>query len=354
MVVGLSAVLSHIPDPAYTWSRHAEWFGLHLLDFILPAFLCLFGAGIAVAYRHGLRWGRLARRTVLLILTGFGFNAVVAWDAAAATWRFTGVLQLFAVTGLVVTLVTRLARAWWQALIVAFVLLACQQVWLSAVADGCASGLPQPGCTPSATIDPVVFGEDHLYRQFDAGYDPEGLAVLPGVSATVLLGYVAGEVLWRYRRSGAAWRLPLLAVGLFGLVPLSSEAMAFNKRIWTPSYALVTAAATVALLAALHVVVDRWPRRSPGLAPLIRRASWLPEAFGRNSLLVYFGKYLVASVLAHVAIGPLTGDTPVAQALLDVLADATTRPALVYAAIMFLAWAVVAAALHRRRRYVKV
>lgn len=353
-IVGLSALLSHIPDPAYAFSRHAEWYGLRLLDFILPGFLALFGTGIALAYRRGVRWRRLARRTVLLVVIGLLFNAVVGWDFSLATWRFTGVLQLFAVVGLVVTLVTRVAQSWWQALLVAAIVLGGMQLLLVTAGADCAAGLPQPGCAPSTYVDPDLFGEAHTYRQFTEGYDPEGLPVMLGASATVLLGYAAGDLLWRRRRRGAALGLTALACGLLALVPLAAWAMPINKRIWTPSFALVTAAAAILLLALAHLLFDRLPAHRPRTASSVRVTAWLPEAFGRNSLLVYFGKYLVAAVLAHVALEPLTGDQPIASWLYESLQGLTARPALAYSALMFSSWAVVAALLHRRGRYLKV
>ena len=354
LVVGLSALLSHIPDPAYTFSRHADWYGLHLLDFILPGFLALFGAGISLAYRRGVNARRLARRTFLLLLIGLLFNAVVGWDFSLGTWRLTGVLQLFAIVGLFVTLITRVARSWMAALLVAAVLLAVSQAALSAVGSTCAEGLPQPQCNPSAIVDPEVFGQDHIYRQGERGYDPEGLPVMLGASATVLFGYAAGEILWRNRSTGASLRLLGLALALLAITPLAADLLPINKRIWTPSYALITAAAPIGLLALMHALVDRLPSRVPGTASVVHAASWLPEAFGRNSLLVYFGKYLVAAVLAHVAIAPLTGQRPIAEALQTYLTQVTARPALFYMAIMFSGWALLAAVLHKRRVYLKV
>ena len=354
LVVGLSAVLSHIPDPAYTFARHAEWYGLRLLDLILPGFLTLFGTGIALAYRRGVRWRRLARRTALLIGIGLLFNAVVAWSVDPSTWRFTGVLQLFAVVGLVVTLVTRGVRTWWHALLVAVVLLLGLQVLHLVVGAGCADSLPQPGCAPSTVIDPAIFGEAHLYRQFTEGYDPEGVPVMAGATATVLIGYVAGELLWRTRGRGATARLTALGVVLLAAVPLAAADIPVSKRLWTPAFALLSAAVPVLLLAVLHLVVDRLPGLLPAGAPLLPRVTWLPEAFGRNSLLVYFGKYLVAAVLAHVSLGGATGGEPVAAWLYGRLGEGTDRPALAYAALMFTGWAVVAGVLHRRGRYVRV
>jgi heparan-alpha-glucosaminide N-acetyltransferase len=353
-VVGLSAVLSHIPGPGYEWARHPQWYGLTLLDFILPGFLLLFGSGIAIAYRKGIRWQRLARRTVLLVGIGLLFNAIVAWDFGLETWRVTGVLQLFAAVGLIVTAVTRILTRWWQAAGLAAVVLGGHQWFLLASSARCPGGLPQPECNPSGRIDPAVFGADHVYRGAAAGHDPDGFVVLIGVTATVLIGYAAGRLLWERRHGGAV--LPLLALGgaCLAAAPLLGLALPVNKRLWTPSYALVTAAATVILLVLMHVLVDRLPARRPATAAAVLRASWLAEAFGRNSLLVYFGKYLVAAVLANVALGTLTGGEPIAPAYLGWLETWSPNPPLTFMVTMLAAWALIAAVLHARGRYLRV
>ena len=354
LVVGLSAVLSHIPDPSYTFARHAEWHGITMLDLILPAFLCLFGTGISLAYRRGVRWRRLARRTVLLLVIGLLFNAVVAWEPDPSLLRFTGVLQLFAVVGLAVTLLTRAARAWWAALLAAAAVLAVMQVSLLVFGAECAGGAVEPGCTPSSLVDPTVFGQGRLYRGGEPGYDPEGIPVMFGATATVLLGYAAGELLWRRRGSGASGILLALSGVLVAATPLLAAGVPINKRVWSPAYAVLTAAATVLLLAFCHLLVDRLPHRRPATERAVAAATWLPEAFGRNSLLVYFGKYLVAAVLANVAVMRVTGDQPIDEWLYSGLSVFASRPAMAYSAVMFTAWAIVAAVLHDRGRYLRV
>src|SRR5690606_4792966 len=77
----------------YDLFRHAEWYGLTLLDFIFPAFLTIFGILMAIAYDRKIKWYKVGRRTILLILFGLLFNMIVSWNFSLSDVRYTGVLQ---------------------------------------------------------------------------------------------------------------------------------------------------------------------------------------------------------------------------------------------------------------------
>lgn len=350
-VVAASAAMSHLPPGGFGWARHADWYGLTLLDLVFPAFITLFGAGIAVAYRRGVRWRRLLRRTVVLLILGLLFNAAIEGSLDIGTWRVTGVLVQFAIIGLIVTVVTRWARAWWQAFGLGLLLLSFHAVVSLAFSQPCADGLPQPGCNPSILIDPFVFGDEHVYVGGAAGYEPEGIATLPGQVANALFGYAAGAILFRYRSNAATRRLLVLAAVLLVGGLLIAMGLPIAKRPWTPSFAAVSAAIAIGILAAWHFAIERLPTAWPSLGGPIGRGTWLLEAFGRNSLLTYFGKYMLVVILARVA-APWTRDQSVAEASYDWMANWSPQPQVTYAVLMFSFWAAVAAVLHWRRWYI--
>ena len=68
-----------------------------------------------------------------------------------------------------------------------------------------------------------------------------------------------------------------------------------NKRLWTPSFVLVTGAISIGLILAAHLTVDRSRVAATIATPL--------TALGRNALLVYVGQHVVGVWLSRVHVG---------------------------------------------------
>lgn len=114
---------------------------------------------------------------------------------------------------------------------------------------------------------------------------------------TTLLGVLAGEVLCsgadeKERRRQCA----TLAVGGTGLWLAElglGYGMVFNKKLWTPSFALWSAGLAILLLAGLLPLIDI--RRC-------RRGWTLPLIFGTNAILAYVLPGLIANVLNVISV----------------------------------------------------
>lgn len=349
-IVGLSLVLSHILDPSYQFARHAEWNGFHLLDVILPSFVVMYGAGIYVSTARRFSWRRVVTRSARLFVLGIGFNAVTAWSLDPRDVRLTGVLQLFAIVGLFASATVRWSRRPSRLLAAAAAAVAAHLAILLVAGRDCPGGEITAACSPSNAIDGWLIPSTRLYRDFAGGYDPEGIGVLVGVYASMLFGVVIGALLLAAPGRTAVGRLMALGVGLLAVTPLLDLIVPLNKRLWTPAYITFTAAIVVLAAAVLHAALDR-----PGVMARrwVHLVTLLPVAFGRNSLLVYFGKYVVAAVMANLSLAWLGIDDTL-QGLLQRAVSDTPRPALAYMAVMFAAWSIVALELHRRKRYIRV
>ena len=327
------------------WGIHAEWYGLARVDLVFPVFLAVFGTGLAIATKKGVSWSRVARRTVGLIAVGVFFNATTARESDPALWRFTSVLAAFALSGLVVVLVLdRTRRPWVLAGLAAGVLVAhglAQRLYASAA---CGTDLPQPDCTLTVAVDHALLGL-HTYRNATVGYDPEGLAVLPGVVGVVLLGAMIGVL---HERWGSDGRMLALGGVLAAAAVPAAVLLPLNKRLWSPPVVLLGAAVTALLIVLCGQLLFR---RAP-VAPVrvVQRVLGTPlVAAGRNSLLLYVGSFLVPPVLAVVVVG---GESLRERA--DRLADPFGDPASVIAVVTTVLWVLLALVLHRRRWYVRV
>jgi heparan-alpha-glucosaminide N-acetyltransferase len=344
LAVAVMVIVENLPGPleSFRWWRHAAWHGLTIADVVFPLFLVATGAGMAFWLRppvsaRTLR--RLAVRSLALIAIGV---VVFGWwgeGGGLDSLRIPGVLQRIGVAGLIAGVVVAGLRRWWAiAAVVALLLVGYGWTLTSPTVDGC-RGVDVPACTVPGEIDAATFGSAHLYRDGDAGYDPEGLPSTAGAVASVLIGWLAGELLRRRR-------LPELA-GLgavcFGAGLLWSHAIEVNKRLWTPSFVLVTAAISIGLLLVAHAAVDR-----PGLGA---RAAWPIVALGRNALLVYVGQHVVGVWLSRVHVGDVTASTWLLEHVVQ-RGIAPPGAYLVYALGMLAVWTAISCVLHARRWYV--
>ncbi|MFP5327092.1 MAG: heparan-alpha-glucosaminide N-acetyltransferase domain-containing protein [Acidimicrobiia bacterium] len=346
LVVGLSLFLAGIPagfTTGYSELHHADWNGVTAMDLVFPSFITLTGSAMAIA-AHRFRWSRVLRRTLVLLVLGLGFNALMAWSTSLATLRIPGILQRFALVTLAIALFGRLVgRRWWAYAAAAIVVLGGHGILLASTSGACQDSLPQPGCGISWEVDAAVFGEEHLYRGGQTGHDPEGLVSTLGALGTALLGGAAGLLVLRYRGWRGAAFVTALVVAACASVPMLDGWLPVNKRVWTPSFAVLSGIFALLAVALSAAVYDRDP-------PVRDPFAWQLEALGRNSLIVYFGKYALGASLGHLAVGGYPGVTEWAYRRLD---EVTVYAELSYAALWTLAWCALGALLHWRRIYIR-
>jgi len=343
----------------FPWLRHASWNGWTGADLVFPAFLFLVGVSVdqLVGRRGAAGLGRLVKRAIALIVIGVLFNAWAADGGDFAQARWPGVLQRIGVVslacGAVVFVVRRKA---WPVLAVAGALLVGYAQLLTRASLACGPGLLTPACNLPGRVDLAVFGSAHIYHQGAFGHDPEGLLSTVGALATALLGVAVGRVM----RERSGWRVIAgLATGaaLAWLVThLGFAGPAVNKRLWTPAFVLLTAATSVALLLACHIVADLAAAARQRVVQLVAKAvSWPWAALGRNALVVYVGQHVLGAIAAKTP----AHDGSTATSLAGYLQGRTFAGGWLfldaqwtYVAAMLLVWSAVAAAMHSVRWYV--
>ncbi len=350
LIVLFSVFTSAIPPGGYEQFRHPAWYGLTLFDFIFPTFLTLFGASLALAFRKGVPWKKFCLRTARLIIFGLLFNMIVNWNPDLHTLRLTGVLLLYAVLGLAAALITRLVRRWPSLLLLGLAVSVSYLALLLVASAGYPGGLPQPDFNLSGLVDAKIFGLPHMYFMGRRGYDPEGVLNMYSALANVLFGYAAGTIL-HAKKMFRSRHLLLIGLGLILGGCLFNTLLPFNKKIWTPSFALLTAGAAIAALGLAHAFFDhglRWPR-------LIKGGLWYLEAFGRNSFLVYFGKMILLSLMGNITLSRIGIDRSISAFYLESIARLTVcHPGLIYALTFVVFWSAMVALLRYKKWYIKV
>ncbi|MBO9713592.1 MAG: DUF1624 domain-containing protein [Sphingomonas sp.] len=261
-------------DWRISWPQlhHADWHGWTLADFVFPGFLFSAGMALGLSFPRtvdGALWHKVLKRVALLMLIGLALNLLP--DLNLATLRIPGILQRIALCyllGLAIGVATGRRDAAgrvtfspeWLGVAAAGLLLL---YWVLLATVG--GGQLDPAGNLGARIDRAVFTVSHLWLYgTDASgavvYDPEGLLSTIPATANLLAGMIAG-IAWRRRGEGAwPWLLgagvALLVLGL-ALDPW----VPINKRIWTPSFALLSIGVALAVLVLLGALLRARPGR---------------------------------------------------------------------------------------------
>ena len=295
--------------------KHADWDGATPTDMIFPSFLFLAGVSMVLSFaarqRRGQSSPQIVRhifvRSVCLIVLGIGLNCFDLLTLPSL--RLPGVLQrigLCYLLGGLIYLVLSNTRISIRitTLSVAIVLLLTTywllQTRINVPGYGVGS-LNQEGSF-SAYIDRSVFGIQHLWHWGGQMWDPEGLLSTLPATCNLLLGILAGEWLNSSGRvHNFRTRFRALEMAAFGLVlvlvSLELNAMIpINKKIWTPTFMLLSGGFSLIVLGLLYWAFDGYEDRP-----------WRPLAtpalfFGTNAILGFSLANVVSPLLAEIRI----------------------------------------------------
>lgn len=274
--------------------RHVDWNGLTVCDLVFPFFLFMVGVSVYISMsRHAGEPGmvkKILKRTFLMFIIGVALHAwdmLISGDGALipSQLRIWGVLQRIALSYCFAALFFNLFKGkyLWHAIVSLLVIYAI----ILLVGNGYSE---DPEENWLAQVDRYLFG-DHIYQKVLQGktpVDPEGLVgVIAGVAHT-LIGVVCGRAIMTAKENKEKiMQLLLIAISI-GLVGyLLTFSFPLNKRIWSPSYTLVTCSMAAGLLGIFLYVIDvkghnRWCR--------------IFQMFGMNALFIYTISEMIPSV----------------------------------------------------------
>ncbi len=311
---GLAKAARHFPENSLwkllaSQSEHAPWIGCSLADLLQPLFLFIVGAALPLAHANRRRQGqgesriawRIVRRAAILVLLG------VLLEAGKRDIVAVSFVNVLAQVGLGYAFVALLADRGFriQLLAVSVILLA---TWLAfalyplPAAGGERSYGNAPRADAASERLPGFFAhwnkDDNIAAAFDrrflnlfprrkpfvrqgGGY--QTLNFIPSM-ATMLLGVMAGRLLLGPRTPSSKLSV-LLTAGLLcgeaGLI-LSYTICPCVKRLWTPSWVLLSGGGAFWALAAFYWLIDvrRYRRWCLPLAGIGRKTLVLYSAFG--------------------------------------------------------------------------
>ena len=289
--------------------EHAEWNGMTPTDLVFPFFMFVMGMCIYIAMKkfdfacNKSTVYKITKRMVLIYLVGLGIGWFAKFCFRWASpleeasfgeqlwymvWpfdsiRLTGVLARLAICyGITALLAVTIKHKNLPYIIVT--LLVGYFIILMA-----GNGFAYDETNILSIADRAVLTDAHMYH--DNGIDPEGLlSTLPSIAHT-LLGFMVGSLLFKTTdehsehtdvRTGIILSkvVPLFIVGTILIFSgfLLSYGCPLNKKVWSPTYVLVTCGLASTLLALLIWLID---------VKGYRRWSKFFEVFGVNPLFLF-------------------------------------------------------------------
>ncbi len=297
-------------EDVYPYLDHASWHGWTPVDLVFPFFLFIMGAVLPWSLPRGQArwrgpggvWGKVTRRSLILLGLGLFYNGFPYFDLASI--RIPGVLQRIALIYLLAAyLHLRLSDRGLLVLIAAILLAYWGMMTLLPV-----PGLGHPSMAKETNL--VAWLDNQIMRghlwEYDTPWDPEGLlSTLPAL-CLALAGRLAGGVLrarpGRCLGTLAAWGGGLLALGL-----LWDAWYPINKGLCTSSFVVFASGGAVLGLAGCH-----WLAGRPGLVAAAKPLVVL----GGNSLAVYLVSEFLEKMLYLVRIPQKVGQPVILHAYL--------------------------------------
>lgn len=231
----------------------------------------------------------IAKRTVILFLAGL----IINWTFLSMSESFTsiehlriwGPLQRIALTYLFVSLFAIFIKH--KHTILAIVILLCSYTAILLLGNGYSCNSQD---NILSIVDMQLFGYGHLYHL--SPVDPEGLLGTISSVANALIGFYCGKVLSNKDKN----EHKLIAMFLIGTVLLIggyllSYGLPINKKVWSPSFVILTAGIASLVLALLTYIFDI--KKIPCSFSLFR-------AFGINALAIYVISNLLFALIIYL------------------------------------------------------
>ncbi len=307
--LGLPAVATHFNE-SRAWRvvasqvEHVAWVGCSAWDLIQPSFMFIVGVAMPWAYANrrskGQGWwgqfGHALTRALTLILLGVFLSSN---GSKQTNWTFVNVLTQIGLGYPFVFLIL----GWkprWQFVAAVAVLVGYWSFfayWPLPGAGGSWPLTPQfdtllshwtKNANAASDIDArwlnvLPYPDGSGFRPNDGGYAT--LNFIPSI-ATAIFGVLAGRLLKSGRSTGAKL-LTFVILGAVGIgvgMALDQTICPVVKRIWTPSWVLVSTGWASLMLAAFVTLVDVWN---------LRRLAFPLVVVGSNSIVMYVMAQLI-------------------------------------------------------------
>lgn len=287
----------------YAPLKHAPWIGLTPTDLVFPFFMFIMGISTYISlkkyqFKFSAAAGlKILKRTVVIFAIGVGISwfALLCYSHRIFPFdeiRILGVMQRLALAyGATALIALVMKHKYIPYLIVA--LLVGYSIILTT-----GNGYAYDATNILSIVDRSILGEAHIHNH--SIMDPEGiLSTIPSI-AHVLIGFYTGKLIMEVHNiHDKLERLFLIGTILTFAGFLLSYGCPFIKKIWTPTFVLVTCGLASSLLALLVWIID-----------IRGKKSWSRffEAFGVNPLFMYVLSEVLAITMVAIPVASPEGE----------------------------------------------
>ncbi|EGJ72223.1 putative transmembrane protein [Bacteroides coprosuis DSM 18011] len=277
----------------YTALRHASWDGLNFADLVFPMFMFMMGISTYISLRKyennkKTAFYKIFKRTSLLIIIGLFMECIITWIEVGlnlSTLRLMGVMQRLGLCYGITALLSLYVPHKYLLKIALSVLLGYFIIQIVG------SGFDKSAENVIGVVDRSVLGVNHIYLQGKQFVDPEGvLSTLPAI-AQVMIGFFCGRKILEKREHKQQMLILYRLGSLFLFVGfVFSYVCPINKRLWSPTFVLVTSGVACMALSLLIDTLD-----------IKQKKHWSRffEVFGANPLILYVVASILAPLLKH-------------------------------------------------------
>lgn len=292
---------------------HAEWIGLTPTDLVFPFFMFIMGISTYISLRkYEFKFSHAAalkiiKRSIIIFLIGLG----IAWFSLfCRTWNSLGEEPISFLARLgqsvwtfdhlrILGVMQRLALCYGATALIALTVKHKHIPYLIALLLGgyfillkLGNGFAYDTSNLLSIVDHQILGEAHMYK--DNGIDPEGLlSTIPSI-AHVLIGFCVGRLLMQVSNiNEKIERLFIVGTTLTFAGFLLSYGCPISKKIWSPTFAIVTCGLASSLLALLIWLID---------VKGYKKGWTFFESFGVNPLFIYVMGGVLSILLGNILI----------------------------------------------------
>lgn len=348
--------------------RHASWNGMTPTDLVFPFFLFIMGVSMYISLSKFQfqptreLYRKIAKRTILLIVIGwlvsiFSFFLrnwyALGEDPSISFWsrvgqslwafphlRILGVFPRLGLTYGIAALLTvwlsqnKLKTVVWVTLVLYALLLLF------------GNGYEYGEANILSRVDRAILTPAHMYS--DNGIEPEGLLSTIPAAMQVVVGVLIGHILMTNKEDKRLVLLFQTGVTLALVGYIVSWFLPLNKKIWSPSFVLVTCGLATLFLASLIYLVDH-----------NKRAKWLRffTPFGANALATYLASTVLTLLFLRVRIPTAEGYTTIYRWGYESLCQLLVIPelaSLAYALLFLLINWSIGYTLYRNKIFIKI
>jgi predicted acyltransferase len=277
----------------YAPLKHSEWHGCTPTDLIFPFFLFIVGVSMFFSFSkygselNGKSLFKILKRTALIFLIGLFLNSFPQWQTDWQKLRVMGVLQRIALAYCLGSIIVLSSGKKWLPYIAISILFL---YWGILYFFGGSDPYSLAG-NIAPKFDSLILGGSHLYKGFGLPFDPEGLlSTIPAIS-TVIIGFLAGDLISRTDKNKLPLRLLLTGIAGISIGLLWGLIFPVNKPLWTSSYVVYTAGWAFLIMAVLIWIID--------LKGYSKWSSFF-VVFGMNSLFIFALSGVWARILTRI------------------------------------------------------